>query len=135
MNKMTMKQLVKELDRHSFGVPNGRDALAKTMTEVIERLNRRELTYTSDRLLQTRSTLQASIYTYNDYPEMMSKYELELTIDYSSLHRDEHEDFENSFFPRLPAGWMVTRREGDPACCSMSFYITRNRDWVFHQGR
>lgn len=132
---MTMKQLKRELDDRFLDIKSDRASISALMHEIIQRLNRRELTYTNDRMLKTKSTLFASIYTYDDYPEMIGKWEVEITIDYSSLHSDEYEDFENFFFPKLPEGWMVTRRECDPACCSVSFYITRNRDWVLRNER
>lgn len=132
---MTMKQLKRELDNRFLDIKNDRSEIAVLMHEIIQRLNKRELTYTNDRMLKTKSTLYASIYTYDDYPEVIGKNELEIYIDYGDLYKDEYEDFENFFFPKLPEGWMVVRRGGDSACCSMSFYITRNRDWVLRNER
>ena len=132
---MTMKQLKRELGERFLDIKNDRAEIAVLMHEIIQRLNKRELTYTSDRMLKTKSTLFASIYTCADYPETIGKNELEVFIDYEDLYKDEYDDFENSFFPKLPEGWMVTRRGGDSACCSMSFFIAKNRDWVLRNER
>lgn len=143
IKKMTMRELTRELDRHSFGLKTENRIIADLMTEIFERMNKRSLAYIDGerydwdkrKYVPNKKHLGVSCYTHQDYPDEVWADMLEVYTDYEDMRKNDKEEFGHSLScPNLPAGWMVVREYCDPSSCTRSWYIMRNCDWLFATG-
>lgn len=142
IKKMTMRELTRELDRHSFGLKTENRIIADLMTEIFERMNKRSLAYIDGerydwdkrKYVSNKKHLSVSCFTHESYPEDIGPSVIEVYTDYEDMCKDDQEKFESYFFPNLPAGWMVIKEYYDTSSCTCWWHLMRNRDWLFATG-